>query len=91
MVAEAVAGNFVTPALDGLDQVGHSFGVPTQYKERRLGLVFVQNPEQPSSDGFQSALALRPLTAWKVRIEIEHLIPILQIEGEAISELCQLS
>jgi hypothetical protein len=29
MVAEAMACNFVTAALDSLDQMGHSFGVPT--------------------------------------------------------------
>jgi hypothetical protein len=29
MVAKAMAGNFVTAALDRLDQMGHAFGVPT--------------------------------------------------------------
>jgi hypothetical protein len=86
-----MATNLVTVALDSLDQMGHSLGVPTQYKERGLGAVLIKNPEQPSRDGLQSALALGPLGSWKVRIKIEHLVPILQIEGKAVTELCRFS
>src|SRR5262245_60242641 len=75
----------MSPAVNFFNQMGHPLGIPAKDKEGSTRFVLVEDVEEFAGYRLEAALLGKPIVSGDMALEVEDLIPVLQIKREGIN------